>query len=221
MIDLSSKERLVLFALQAYDSGLTHAQLTVVTSLGWQEIERCIQRLENLHRAYHIAEGPYTYYVAPSFPDQALLPKWNEWLACFSEAHPQFEDRDRLATMYDCCGVVLLTALVGGTTDPELISRVTTLPLEFVCFVLSLADRRYIWDLESVFRLRHHLCSERVDLTTVEKLLQRVKENLWELCWTPTVEARLHELRQCRQFGGNVDSWTDAEDVDGVDRSLE
>lgn len=221
MIDLSSEERLVIFTMQAYASGLTQAQLTVVTSLGRQEVERCIQRLESLDRAYHVVEEPYTYYVARSIPDQPLFPAWEEWLTLFSEAHPQFVDRDRLATMYDCCGVVVLTALVGGTTDPEPISRVTTLPLGFVCFVLTLADTRYIWDLDSAFWLRQHLCGESVDLAKVDKALQWVKENLWELCWTQAVEDRLHELRECRQFGGKVDSWTEAEDVDGVDESIQ
>ena len=213
---LSSKERLVLLALQADPSGLTHFQLTAVTSLGWEEIEQCVRRLETQDRACHLVEGPYTHYFARSLSEQPLFPNWEQWLALFCEAQPQFESGDRLATMYACCGVVLLTAVVGGTRNPELISQVTTLPLEFTRFVLAMADSRHIWDLESVFALQQRLCREDLEFGEIEKALHWVKENLWDFCWTPAVECRLHELRERRQFGGRTDSWTAAHDVDGL-----
>lgn len=216
MTEVSSKERLVLLALQADASGLTHSQLTAVTSLGWEEVEQCVQRLEDLERAYHIVDGAYTFYFASPLPDEPVSPRWEEWLAVFCEAQPQLVDRDRLATMYASCGVVLLAALVGGTTDPERISRVTTLPLQFVSFVLALADSRAIWDLDCVFELHQRLRGEDVDFADIEKDLHSVKENFWDFCWTPAMEATLHELRERRQFGGKVDSWTEAEDVDGI-----
>ena len=205
MSEISSHERLVLLALRADPSGLTHSQLA----------SRCVSKLEALKRAFHVVEATYTYYVAPPSLTGPLLPDWQGWLEFYCEAQPQYEQGDTLATMYACYGVVLLAAILGGTRDSERISRATTLPLPFVTLVLGMGSKRNVWDVDSVFQLQQRLSDGGADLGEIEKDLHWVKEELWEFCWTARIEARLHEFRSGHQFGGRTDTWIAAE-VDGV-----
>lgn len=214
MSQLSYKERLVLLALQAHASGLTKTQLAAITGLPSDTLRQPLSRLENLGRATIELTGHQERCYATVFPsNQPLVPRWQEWLAVFSEDQPQFEPCDAFATTYASCGVVVLTAIVGGTKDADRITLATTLPVAFVAQVLDMADRQDIWGLDSIFSLHQQLSHEVIDSAVIESTLHWVKENLWGLCWTPAVHVILNEHRAGRQFGGKTDDWTEAEDV--------
>lgn len=213
---LSSSDRLVLLALQAHAPCLTEDQLQMITHLPTEIVQESILTLEALNRARSGVDRGETYQVAIPLSDRPLLPLWEAWLAFYFEAQPPYAEGDTLATMYDQCGVILLTAIVSGTRDPDLISCVTSLPLPFTMLVLGMADRRNIWDLDSTFELQRRLTTTNIDLHEVDNCLDWLKEELWEFCWTPKIEAKLHEFRAGHQFGGKVDWWLDSETLDSV-----
>ena len=211
MSKLSTKERLVLLALQAHAPGLNEHQLEMITHLPTETLQDCLSKLEALGRTHSVAGRLETCYVASPLSEVPLFPNWERWLALFCEAQPQYAEGDTLATMYCQCGVVLLTAIVAGTRDIDLISEVTTLPPAFVMLVLDMADTWNIWDLDSIFHLQERLSSGDVKLDQIESTLHWVKEDLWEYAWTPAIEATLHQYRAGHQIGGKVDWWIDSE----------
>ena len=80
MCEMSYKERLVLLALQKWETGLTETSLGLVTGLPSEEIQESIIRLANLGRARRLLLEDKTYYVSIFLSSQPVFPDWKEWL---------------------------------------------------------------------------------------------------------------------------------------------
>jgi hypothetical protein len=209
MFEISCEERLVLLALDKYGAVMTETCLGLVTGLPAEKIQKSVASLAKMGRARRILLRDETYYVSISLSSQPVFPNWNEWLGTFCAVFPQFVEGDTLGTMYASCGVVLLAALAGGTRDVGSISHTTKLPVGFAMHVLGMAEREGVLSLDSAFNLKQTIRQRNHDFGEVEQRLHDLKEDLWEFCWTPEIEAELCTLREGRQFGGAVDRWVD------------
>ncbi|MGB8481461.1 MAG: hypothetical protein WCE63_21850 [Acidobacteriaceae bacterium] len=210
MNEISSKERLVLLAVERYESGISRTGLGLVTGLPMEVVQESIINLEVLGPIQQVLGGK-TYYVSTPLASHPLFPCWKEWLGIFCEAVPRVIEGDTLGTMYASCGVVLLAAILGDTRDAESIASVTTFSVKFVMLVLGMAERQSLWFLDSAFELQQELCDHLHDLVEIERCLQDLSDDLWELCWSPDIEAELHKFRAGRQFGGAVGCWVEEE----------
>jgi hypothetical protein len=211
MFEISREEPLVLLALDKCDAVMTETCLGLVTGLPAEEIQKSVTSLAKLGRARRLLLEDETYYVLIPLSSQPVFRDWKEWLGTFCALSPQFVEGDTLGTMYASCGVVLLAALVGGTRDAESIACATMLPVRFAMLVLGMAERQGVLSLGSAFDLQQTIRERSHDFDEVEKRLHDLKEDLWEFCWRPEIEADLCTLREGRQFGGAVDRWVDQE----------
>jgi hypothetical protein len=207
MNSIGNKDRLVLLALEKLSAGSTEMSLAIATGMEFGDVQASIVRLEQIHRVERMEHGSKTYFFAAPLSEAPLFAYWEEWLDFFCEVHSPVTEGDTLATTYDCLGVVVLTALLSGNRDAEFIVRVSSLPLDFISLVLGLADRLKIWWLDSLFELQELLRDSNKALSEIDSCLQYVKENFWEICWTPGIEEALQDLRAGRQFGGKIDMW--------------
>lgn len=207
MSNISNTDRLVLLALQAHASGATAAQLQIITHLRSSALQKSLARLASMNRAISFDDQAGLFFKSVPVSDQPLIPLWENWLAFYCETGPTSVEGDTRGTLYLSCGVILLTAITGGTRNPEIISRVTNLPPEFVSLVLAMAKTQNIWCLDSILHLQELLCGREIDLDEIEESLRRILEEFWACCWAPDIEALLHERRGGYQWGGQIDSW--------------
>jgi hypothetical protein len=206
MTEIGINERFVLFVIQR-STGITEYQLADLADLPLESVRESIARLKSMGRVGEFKDGHITYYVAHALSKQPLFPLWEKWLSTFCTSYPQSVEGDTLGTMYACCGVVTLTALLSGSREPEMIARVTTLPLAFVTLVLRMIERSQLWWSDRMFHLEEILLQPKVDFAKVESALHSVKEQVWNFCWSPEIESVLHSYRERRQFNGQLDCW--------------
>ena len=182
-----------------------------------EEIQESIIRLANLGRARRLLLEDERYYVSISLSAsrhfQIGRSGWEPSVQCTLG----FARRDTLGDrVLSSCGVVLLAAIVGGTRGRGFsIARATILPVEFAMLVLGMAERQRVLSLDSAFDLQQTIRGAGPWFPReIEQRLHDLKEDLWEFCWTPGIEAELHTFRKGRQFGGAVDRWVDQEALD-------
>lgn len=151
-------------------------------------------------------------FLPSPIPDRPLLINWREWLASFWRFSPPIIEGDALVTTYLSCGAVILTSLVVGSTDFDLVARATSLPPRFVKLVLSSMDEQDVWCLDSVYEFRELLKGAPSDFSCVGSRLGDVIEDFWDFCWTPAVGEELEKFRGGIQVGGFPDTWINEEE---------
>jgi hypothetical protein len=105
---------------------------------------------------------------------------------------------------FDCCGLVILTAVVSGTRDAQVLARLSTFPEGFVGWVLEMMDDLDVWWSDRLFDLERTILQNSSDFKDVDDSLHGVKEEFWNAatCASP---AMLRSLHGGRQYGGQVD----------------
>jgi hypothetical protein len=208
---MSSEDRVVLLSLRNYERGLTQTEISLVTGLKPDEVDKSIAELERLRVAGHVYDDDNTFFVSIPLRDRPLVPFWEEWLKTFLSAFPQPPQGNPLDPHSSCGGVVLLSAIVSGSRDAKTIAVEAKYPLDFVKFVIRIAERQKVFSLDSAFELQQALKDSSQDLIEVRQCLDRLEDDLWLFCGTDGILAASDELLAGRPLGGNVDQWIDAE----------
>ncbi len=138
-----------------------------------------------------------------------LIDGWEKWLKRFWRNHNTTMPGDTLGTMFCSFQLVVLTTIASGSKRTTKITSATLLPAPFVATVLDIMSRKRQWNTEQMADLRAQLGRTPIDIWEVEDSLECVMERIWDDCWSPGMEATLHELRAGHQYGGRVDNWVD------------
>jgi hypothetical protein len=208
---LTTNDRLVFLAVQKTALGATSVALGLITRLEWDELQSSIAALQSQGLIAKATGAGSSYYATSSLPTEPLHARWENLLRKFWKLYPPNIEGDTLGTTYASCGVVLLTAMISGSSDERRIAQVTTFPLKFVRLVLQMAERANLWMCESAYELRRILQIQPVNFPGLEASLLDATEDFWELAWTPDVHSMLPKYRSGHQVAGKVDWWTDKE----------
>ena len=101
-----------------------------------------------------------------------------------------------------CCGIVVLSAVLAGSRDAQVVARLTTFTQGFVTLIIGIMDRLNVWFSDRIFDLEETILQRSSDFTEVDDSLQWVQEEFWNAWPSPALGAALGALREGREYRG-------------------
>jgi hypothetical protein len=210
---LSNVSRFVLFAVRNSKHDLSVGAVGRLTGLPLVTVTKAIKQLESQKLVQAVEQYGETCYLPIGLAQSPFIAGYQSWLEDYCSRPARCEEGDTEAMTFGCCGIVILSAVLSGSRNPQFLTRLTSLPGGFVRLVLAMMDRPGLWWSDRAFDLEHTIQQHSSVFTEVDDSLHSVTEEFWGAWRSPNLGKALDTLRAGQQYGGLQDRWLEADDT--------
>jgi hypothetical protein len=176
-------------------------------------VTKAIKQLESQDLVEAVEQHGETCYLPIGLAQSPLIAGYEGWLDHYCSRPAPCGEGDTEAMTFECCGIVILSAVLSGSRDPQFLTRLTSFPEGFVMLVLGMMDRLDLWWSDRTFDLERTIQQHSSDFTEVDDSLHSVTEEFWGAWRSPTLGAALNTIRAGQQYCGVQDRWLEDEDT--------
>jgi hypothetical protein len=210
---LSNVCRFVLFAVRNSKHDLSVRAVRRLTGLPLVTVTKAIKQLASQNLVEAVEQHGETCYLPIGLSQSPLMIDYEAWLDTYCSRPAPCEEGDTEAMTFGCCGIVILSAVLSGSRDPQFLTRLTSLPEGFVRLVLAMMHRLGLWRSHRALDLGHTIQQHYSDFTEVDDSLHSVTEEFWGAWRSPNLGTALDTLRAGQQYGGLQDRWLEDDDT--------